>query len=298
MSHRRLLPRLDLSSANKARRALMDQTDELVFEPADLDAALSRPGVFPPTGGSPSTVDDLLVLRQTCLDAVERVEESSPSFGNDFDLALGRVLFDASQGRVGEFGDAAVWDFLTLVLLPDLVLPRITHVGRPSAASFKARLTGGNRRHVLQRLWRRWAVFGAEIVESQGLTEDDHVALLERDITSQRPVLARLVAERIVRSEFEAGERRLYTRNFMRRLQAASGFLVFTDERESVLVAIVEHIDSETKAAMSARRGQGTDVVSDAVSIAPEPVGTEPVAAPSPTARRRPLSLRQFLSGR
>ncbi|WP_198392398.1 hypothetical protein [Brevibacterium yomogidense] len=164
-----------------------------------------------------------------------------------FDLRVGRILFNESQGSEGEFGSAQVWDFLTLIVLPDLALERFPPSGRGGVA----RLTGGNRRHVFQRLWRRWNVFGEDIVEAQELTEDDYVALLERRLTGQNRALATKTVAEIRRTSRTGQSRRDFTRVFMRQLVQMSGLVEIGDEDPEHLKALFAHVTDVTERALS-----------------------------------------------
>lgn len=249
-----LEPRLASSDAGQLREAFIDSNRPSAFRPELLSEMLARPRVFPPTGGAQADEADLLDLRERCLEA-DGVARTSDDPVATWDLEMGRVLSDYAQGRAGEFGSPEVWDFLTLVLVPDVVAFRLDpgpSAGKgPSRSSLTARLTGGNRRHVLQRLWRRWHVLGPDLVLSRALLEDDYVALLERGVTSDRPALARAVGEHIASLEMSSGERREYTRLFMRRLVVASGFIVVPAEAGGQVAAIVDHLHSETMARMA-----------------------------------------------
>lgn len=220
-----LFPRLSAEDAGRIRTKLRKATAPF-FDRAEFDEALESSNAFPATGGRRVRHDELLKLRDDCC-AARTLTTSS------FDLEVGRALYEASRGSIGEFGNPGVWDFLTLVLLPDIANQRF---GTSSAA----RVTGGHRRHVFQRLWRRWNVFGSEIVESGFLTEDDYQALLERTLTSQDRLLARC-AVNAIRSSGRSGQaRREFTRVFMRQLVQLSGLVELsgcTDEERHAIVS-------------------------------------------------------------
>lgn len=250
MTEHVLQPRLAQSDARRLRERLIAEGAEVSFEQPVFERALNSARAFPATGGRKASVGELVALREKCLEVLGDVPiGNSAEFGAAFDLRIGRVLYEHGIKASGEFGDPEVWDFLALVLLPDLVVRRLRldeEDSAPSSASLKARLSGGNRRHVLQRLWRRWLVFGPEVVESRVLLEDDYVALLERSLTSGRPELARRVAESIKVSGASAGERRAYTRAFMRRLLVATGFVALDMNDQEHLDAVVRHVHEDT----------------------------------------------------
>lgn len=238
MTNFQLYPRLSPDASDLIRTELIRSESICEFSPEKFEEALSAADSFPATGGRRTTENDLLELRGECLNAVEFSEGSSSLATSQFDLQLGRVLYKRSVGSTGEFGNARVWDFLTLVLLPDITSARFPG----TTSNLGARFTGGNRRHVLQRLWRRWRVFGEQIVVSGRLTEDDYVALLERRLTSERPAVAAKAAETILRSKRTGTNRREYTRVLMRQLVQISGIVEIGDDDPEHLEALMRHI--------------------------------------------------------
>lgn len=296
MSEYILQPRLDSSRAAIMRELIAENLATARFDESVFREHLNAPRVFQSTGGRPVLDGELMALRQNCLAVLEATGSGSQKdSGVELDLALGKLIYDYSLGSRGEFGKGAVWDFLALVLLPDVVALRIGQVSSPQAV--RARLTGGNRRHVLQRLWRRWAVFGPEIVERRALTEDDYVALLERRLTSERPLLARAVATSIEASRFDGSGRRDYTRLFMRRLLQASGIVAVVDAESPHIAALVRHVDREVNTVLGQDACERADrsTADEEYSLGADSVCLDQSGldrTPVPTARRRPRVLR------
>lgn len=246
-----LLPRLDTLDATRLREQFLSRADGGVFSPDDLEMMLAKPRAYPASGGVRATEQDLLEVRRACVAAVDLHSEPD-DFNATFDLAIGRELARVGDSCRGEMGVAQVWDFLTLVLLPDLVALRISG---PDAtlrdnAGTRRRITGGDRRHALQRLWKRWAVFGPDIVEDRRLTEDDYVGLLERRVTLERRELARRAAIKIIDSGYSGSSRREYTRLFMRRLVQMAAFVHLDADADSHLDAVFEQVHLETTVAL------------------------------------------------
>lgn len=243
-------PRLDSGRAINARRELLrSNADEVGFDEAALEEALQDTHAFPSTGGARITSTELLDLRQLLLQASARAdgtETSDPDAA--FDLEIGRAFDQAGRDAQGDFGDPRVWDFLTLVLGPDLAARRLGPLigSRKEDMSVAKRITGGDRRHIFQKLWKRWRVFGPDIVESGRLTEDDYVATLERRITLERGRLARSVAEAIIGSGYTGNSRRAYARAFMRNLQQVSGLVLIPDDDADFVKTIVTHVHQQT----------------------------------------------------
>lgn len=240
MIEKRLYPRLPSDHASALKRKLLQDPRHATFDPALLDEVINDSGAFPPTGGRRMTMGDLLTLREDCQQSLP--SETNQWSSSAFDLQMGRTLYETSTGSPGEFGNAKVWDFLTLVLLPDLALTRFPKEARGATA----RLTGGNRRHVFQRLWRRWQVFGPAIVESNLLTEDDYVAILERSLTSQKKEVARRTVTAIRLSGRTGSARREYTRMFTRQLIQASGIVDISSDDPAHLDGLFKRLGATT----------------------------------------------------
>lgn len=238
MAEFQLYPRLSPEVADAIRIEMIRSENVYEFKPEKFEEALSAADSFPATGGRRTSEEELLDLRDECLRAVEFADGTSSLTTSQFDMRLGQVLYRRSIGSIGEFGNARVWDFLTLILLPDIASTRFPG----TTNNLSARFTGGNRRHVLQRLWRRWKVFGDEVVESGRLTEDDYVALLERRLTSERPAVAAKAAEAILGSNRSGTNRREYTRVLMRQLVQISGIVEIGDDDPEHLDALMRHI--------------------------------------------------------
>lgn len=238
MADFQLYPRLSPDLADAIRTELIRSEEVYKFKPEKFEEALTAADAFPATGGRRTNENELLNLREDCLNAVDFANGSSSLTTSQFDLRLGRVLYKRSIGSTGEFGNARAWDFLTLILLPDIASTRFPG----TTSNLGARFVGGNRRHVLQRLWRRWKVFGDEVVESGRLTEDDYVALLERRLTSERPAVAAKAAEAILGSKRAGSNRREYARVLMRQLVQISGIVEIGDDDPEHLDALMRHV--------------------------------------------------------
>lgn len=244
-----LYPRVEAKEAHRIQRRFVENFDRgIEFKDSDFESALNEPRAFPPTGGVRMGEAELRELRQECIESLNQSSNGSGlSATSTFDIAIGKVLFKAGRYSIGEFGDPHVWDFLTLILLPDLAARRMA-MGSASTArgkSFLERVTGGARRHVFQRLWKRWLIFGPEIVEGGKLTEDDYGVTIERLITN-RPQLARAVAEAIIGSKYVGSERRQYSRDFMVKLQLISGLVQIPEDDEEYLRDVIAAIHQQT----------------------------------------------------
>lgn len=238
-----LFPRLSTARASELRTQIIVADSPPVFEPALLESLIRSTDAFPSTGGARINIDALLAFREECLSSV-----LDPSDGAGADLALGKKLYELSHDSSGEFGNGAVWDFLTLALLPDVATQRFNLTSKDVAS----RLTGGNRRHVFQRLWRRWNVLGPEAVESRFFTEDEYQAVLERRITSEMPRLARGVFNEVRKSVGDGRfARREYTRLFMKQLLQTTGLVDISEDDEVHLSELMGYVSRKTTGVLS-----------------------------------------------
>lgn len=245
------LPRLDPIAAEDRRRQLLaEDSFDVTFSESAVQEALTDPHAFPATGGRRIKDIELSKFRARCIDlANSAMDLPVAGFAQSADMQIGRLLFSFGKDSIGDMGHPLVWDFLTLILLPDIAVQRIV-VGRKESElgrlSMSSRLTGGDRRHVFQRLWRRWSVFGAEMVESRVLTEDDYVATLERRLTLEQGVVAGRVASAILRSGLVGSARREYTRTLMRNLVALSGVVHIGEDDPDHLDAVFVYLHEQT----------------------------------------------------
>lgn len=231
-----LLPRLDSREASKLRSAFLANPNGASFSSSLFEDMLQHRSAFPATGGIRVTADELLVFRSLCVSSVD--SSIMPNFGTYFDLEMGKLLNDFGLDKRSDMGTASVWDFLSLVLLPDVIAKRLGSI-KEENQGLRSRLTGGDRRHQLQRLWKRRIVLGDEIVDAQILTEDDYLQLLERNITLERGALTKRVAHQIVNSGYSGEKRRQYARTMMKFLLQMSGLVHFSEND-------VAHLESAT----------------------------------------------------
>lgn len=299
MNQYTLMPRLSPTAARQQRIFLWESDGVMEFDRGVVEDAVAAPDAFPSTGGAPATVDELLRLREALLEEVSVAPQSSMA---DFDLALGRALFTMSSGQRAEFAHPQVWDFLALALLPDLATRRIrSSQTAPSRKSFQDRLIGGNRRHVMERLWKRWVLFGPEIVESRRPSEDLYAAILERPSLWRNPAVARIVMEKFLAEGTARGEKTGEGyRQFIMPIRAATGFADLTTSDVDCLRSVVDHQYQEASEprGRDVRGAKSSTMAVDAVaSESLAPVEFAPESAPQPTARRRP-TLRRLFGGR
>lgn len=241
-----LLPRLDPRSATKLRSSYLTVANGPAFSQSALEELLQHRSAFPATGGLRITFAQLMEFRNRCCKSLDSSDRTA-NFEVSFDLNIGTLLRELGKSSRSDMGVAAVWDFLTLVLLPDLVARRLGDLSSESSG-LRSRITGGDRRHQLQRLWKRRVALGDELVDARLLTEDDYLQLLERNITLERGELTRRIARAIISSGFSGEKRREYTRTMMKSLMQMSGLVHFDETDIKHLDAAVEELHRWTMA--------------------------------------------------
>ena len=159
---------------------------------ADM-VALNHPKAFPPAVGRPIISSDYLK------DLRRGVKEIAREYGypfrsvqksrklSEFDAPLGNFLFEFLKITPAEAGVAEVWNFLTLVLLPDSAAWRYPNTD--DTIDFDRWL--GKRRNVLRKAWWRAYCLGPEL--NLGIGEDESVALMERPTFGLNPKLAKII---------------------------------------------------------------------------------------------------------
>lgn len=240
---RTLYPRLDPGKAHEMRRTIISSEQPISFDSGHFDELFTSSHAFPPTGGKPVSSVELMALRSNCTQIFNSIQQNSEERTREvnaaFDLLIGKELYYTLNTSVSELGNSSVWDFLALVVLPDLATWRFP----TSSGEARARLTGGHRRHVFQRLWKRWHIFGEEIVESRDLKEDDYGNLLERNLTVAQPRIAIDLANAIINSNLTGNTRRDYTRALIRQVNQASGITEIGDDDLADFGKVVAHLD-------------------------------------------------------
>ena len=185
LSHRRL----DRSDAVQQITHLFNLGVE---EAADLAAAEHPKSYPPPIARTVQSPDSLLVLRDMVVALAREhgypVRKGKSSSLSRFDSALGNLLVAELRMTPAEAGVEEVWNFLSLVLLPDIAVWRY----RNESLDPEYPRWLGKPRNVLRKAWWRSYVIGSEL--NLELGEDEGVAIMERPTFGMNPELARLVA--------------------------------------------------------------------------------------------------------
>lgn len=182
------------------------------------------------TGGNPADEDQIQHVRNTVITSLRHWLEQNHlkrSEKGSFDLTLGEVLHEVLGIIPGDAAHEGTWNFLGLVVLPDVVVFRFPSL-HPD------RVFGGER-NVLRSAWIRRDIFGNINDEYQKpLRVDEMVQLLERSELARNRPLIRAVARIVM--EHEGPRRSDFARGILIKIRHATGpfLLDGLDEQESM----------------------------------------------------------------
>lgn len=205
-----LFPRLRTGHAQLWARKFQYLTPNQVA--AELPDSQWEGITYAATGGTRVDEEELNGVRARLVEVATDVgypEVRSLEAQRRFDLALGHLLLELPIIR-GEALRDEVWQYITCILLPDLVVwrygkTRDTHIEGPTS---RARFLGGDR-NMVERIWWRTVILrdpndSDELwlldTGREGLTEDNMVALLERGNIASYHALCRTIAHEYVRN--------------------------------------------------------------------------------------------------
>lgn len=184
----------------------------------DLSATSHPRAEAVPTGATVASPDDLARVRDHVMRALDpwRGEGSVTRESTvRFDLALGRSLHESLNILPADAAHEGTWEFLSAVLLPDVVWTRFPDLHQD-------RVLGKRHRNTLRRAWFRYDVIGdLQEAASNPLGEDEMTGVFERSQVARDRNLVRMVTELILESR--ASNRSEFTRGLMKGVTALTG---------------------------------------------------------------------------
>jgi hypothetical protein len=186
-------PRLSSDEATQLMLELLDVAPELRVEHAK---AYRGHATKSPTATSLADDAHLAAVRERVVAHARShgfgvTDRATPGYDRELPGLLGETL---NMSAV-EAARVDVWNYLTLVVLPDVALWRWPNAKREPAYE---RLLG-KPRNAFRRHWRRQQLFGADL--AQNLLEDEHVQLAERPGTlGSDPVVSRVAAATFIQA--------------------------------------------------------------------------------------------------
>lgn len=249
-------PRLPAAVAEELAAPLI--AGEQTVDQAALSAAPRHSRAAPiATGGSPVTESGLELLRESVLS--ELASLGARSAGGDFDLVVGRALHEGMRISRADAGSGEVWNFLNLVLLPDVVLRRFSQPKRE-------RLIGARPRNALRRLWFRHDVLGDLLIEGPTrLTEDELVGLTERTSLVRNRELARLLAREVMT---RPGRSEGWAREYFRRVRWKTGPLLLDVLSDAAVEEMTDEVARQVDDEIGYRRPEQEPVRTGATRYA------------------------------
>lgn len=213
-------PRLSESHA-LARLGLVLETGQESFEALTRIVAVEHDQASPvPTGGPVAGSAMVRAVREAVMgdvggmvDGSGRISVAIPTY----DWVLGRSLYQHLRIVPSDAAHAPTWNFLSLMVFPDLVWARFP---LPS----EERALGGPR-NVLRRAWRRHELLGE--LDGHGaetLNEDELVQLTERTSLARNRALVVELARRVI--DHQGPARMVFTRELCKRATFATGPLL------------------------------------------------------------------------
>lgn len=226
--------------------------DERRSESIEKIASLARvdhtESIFTPTGGTRVDESQLTSIRDELLATARTL--GYPDVVADqrrltFDVQAAMVLHRRMNISPTEASRAGVWEFMTCVMLCDLVRWRWATPSAPLEPTSIDRFLAG-RRNTFQRLWWR-----AHFLYSPGRTnpyvllsrlgEDEVVQIMERPYLAGNRKLSRAVAEELLATaqNYPAIQRRILIREAQKRIRRLAAFVSFEAVDDTELLELV-----------------------------------------------------------
>lgn len=190
-------PRIDDLSATAITREMLEKTPA---ELSEIAAASHASQFYYPTAAQFVTEGQLLTFREEVLEVARAFNFPGPA-NNDqrrsFDQKLSTMLFQDLDLTPAEAANREVWNFLTLVLFPDIAKWRYPNEARQIAYPRWM----GDDRNVIRKLWWREATLGRELNSRIG--EDEAVGIMERPLLGGQTKVARSMVKALLTVEKE-----------------------------------------------------------------------------------------------
>jgi hypothetical protein len=204
-----------------------------ILDAAALTAPDHPDAVFTPTGGARAEVRDLAQLRDRLVAAATLL--GYPEGGDEpsrlaYDKEAAELLHTSMHLEPSEASKPGVWEFLTCVVLSDLVRWRFS--GSTDGTPTERFLAG--RRNTFQRLWwRAFVLYDAdhahpyELLDMLG--EDEVVQIMERPYLAGSRGLSRTIARELLSAaeRHKRISRRVLIREAQKRLRRLAAFTSF-----------------------------------------------------------------------
>jgi hypothetical protein len=152
-----------------------------------------------------------------------------------YDWCLGRSLYQHLQIVHSDAAHASTWNFLSLMVFPDLVWARFPEPSEDRAL--------GGPRNVLRRAWRRYELLGE--LDGRGaehLNEDELVQLTERTSLARNRLLVAKLARCVI--AYQGSGRMQFTRELCKRATFMTGPLLVDCLKPAELTQLVDAVSN------------------------------------------------------
>ena len=170
------------------------------------------------TGGAVADVARISHVRDAVLGAtaIWRERGRVDNQASEFDLAVGRALYEALEIIPSDAAHGEFWNFITTLVLPDVAVLRFPDM-HPD------RMLGGSRRNTFRRVWSRRDVLG-DLTDryARPLGEDEMTGLFERSAMARNRPLIRALASIVMQSD-EPGARSEWARTLYKKVCYITG---------------------------------------------------------------------------
>lgn len=223
---------------------------------------------YTPTGGTRVTTAALNKLRGDLLELALAAGYPSPASQQQaaaFDSEAALVLSQQMLIAPAEAAKGDVWEFLSCVLLPDVVRWRFGGTG--GAATPLERFLSG-RRNVFQRLWWRAFLLSPRVADAphlpellRALGEDELVQLMERPSLAGIEGLPASIASGLLAASRSYSDitRRQLIREAQKRFLRLSSFVSFESIAPTELSRHVENVFEQVAASLPRRQGLASE---------------------------------------
>lgn len=197
--------------------------------------ALDHPNAAPvATGGRVADTDRIQKVRDSVKRAVNDWTKRGTFARSEaaaFDLAIGRALHDGLEIVASDAAHDEVWNFLTLVVFPDIAVLRFPDM-HPDRMF-------GTTRNVLRRAWLRRDVLG-DLTDrfDRPLGEDEMVGLFERSAMARNRPLIRALALTVMAYQGK-GPRSEWARELYKAVHYSTGPRALDGFTENELAALI-----------------------------------------------------------
>lgn len=288
-------PRLDESHAIKITEELVKIP---VAEASKLASFTHDSSYYYPTAAHFVSEETLKTFRSEVIEIADDLGFPAALNTNDaraLDHRLSRLLFQKLELVEAEAGNAEIWNFLALVVLPDITKWR--YPNEKNVLDYN-RWLGGDR-NVLRKLWWREATLGNELNSQIG--EDEAVAIMERPLLGGQPLVARAMVKALleVGKNYPAHARSDLMRAGavnLRRYAPFTAFEIFEEEEiESIVLEIFR--DSSLRYVEQQQRKKN-EAEENQVSLLDGPASVSPPVTPpaTPNEKRKPSRRRRRLN--